>query len=564
MSNIEINPLVPIESVYPTIHSSNKHILSKRLVEIRPTSNVAFSYAGNNQIEFNISSLSDFLSFAESYIRMDVTCTLNNGGVNATSKYLSEGGVHSLFRTLEVYTATGTLIQRVDRYNKLYAAMSTGKHSAEYVDSVLWRALDSTKAVSDEALVQDQLTVVLAEVAYDHTGGAAEQLLTLAASAADARAESELQVGDLLRIETAVLNYTCRVLTIESDSTVTVEGLPAADITASAVTNIQKIKAPRKIQPMRQVGANTASIVACWQPMVPLFQMSEWMPLFLLNGGIRIVMTLENPAFSLVCPQEPSGVGYAAENVSIANPVFMASMIQPDDNLHQDFKDKFMGNGISIPFHAIDHYLDIQSGGGSGTFVSQINANVRSARYILSKIQNARAETVSGRTGDSGKSTFTCDSIAQGLKAGLSSYLVSSGSDRFPQSKPIDTTSIDNGELQIEFERALEMVGSQQRGRYHPVQWQERSSFVNEYEATEIADSQRLVLASDLSRHATPFSGLDLTLSPIRVELEFDAQYQLTDKDGSSNGVNSDRYFHHWLVSDSLVNISNQGVIVFK
>ena len=99
--------------------------------------------------------------------------------------------------------------------------------------------------------------------------------------------------------------------------------------------------------------------------------------------------------------------------------------------------------------------------------------------------------------------------------------------------------------------------------RFQPAQWQSRSSFINEYEATQAVDSQRLVLGADLARHASPFSGLDLSLNPLRVELEFGSQYQLTDKNGE-NAVNADRYIHSWLVSDGLVNISKMGTVVYK
>lgn len=563
MSTVEIKPSVPLEAIYPSLTSSSKHIVSRRLQEIRPVANVAFSYSTNNQIEFNITSPKDFFDAMNSYVRMDVTCSLNNGGSDATRKYLAEGGAHSLFRTLEIYTGSGTLVQRIDRYNKFYQIMSQALHSQDYVDSQLSRALDSVEAIPEEPEVISDITYVAAEANYDHTGGAAEQLLVLASTALSAKAKSEIQVGDLLRVETAVLNYTCRVLTIVDELSVTVEGLPASDIAAAAILNIQKIKAPRKVDPMRKVAANTSSIVACFQPMAPFLNIQEWIPIFLFQGGLRMVFTLERPEFVLSCPQEPIlGTGYSGADVSVANPVFMTSFVSVDDNLMSDVMDKYKSSGLSIPFLSIDHYLDIQAGGGVGTYVSQLNANARSARYVLTKIQNSRAETVSSATANSGKSTFTCDSVAQGLKAGLSSYLVSSGSERFPTSKPIDTTDVSNNEVLLEFERATSSMGKSHR--FKAVQWHERSSFVNEYEATEIADSQRLVLGSDLARYSSPFAGLDLSLNPIRVEMEFDAQYQLTDKDGSSNAANADRYFHHFLVSDALVSISQNGVAVYK
>jgi len=569
MPNLQINPVVPVSAMPQQMVSSKKYIKDRRLVEIQPQSQVSYTYTGNNVIRFDINSPSDFIDFQKSYVRLQLTCVLNNSGSDDTTKYLSEGGAHCLFRTLEISTQTGTTIQRIERYNKLYAIMSQVRHAPQYIDSVLHREGDSWNVRDEVVRAQgyEDLAYSQTEANYDHTLGAAEQILILATTAGAADVSGQIRVGDMIRIETAVLNFTARVLTLVSALAITVEGLPAVDIAANAILSLKiwRDNGDFAMVPTRKRVANNAGSVLCFQPWAPFFEMGDWFPLFLVRGGISVQFSLERDALSLVSGAAPRGsAGFAAASYTITNPVYCADMITPMESLSQSYIDMFNQQGLSFAFTGYRHFMDIQSGGGSGIYGSNINSNVRSATHILTKLQNLRAETTTTGTVNAGKSTYTCDSVAQGLKAQLSRYHYESGSSRFPLASPTDLTNYTNAEAMIELERAMRHTKAPIAMRHSYADWIASSVPLRPLEDTYASDSKRLVLSADLTLDSAPWAGLDLSLAPLRAELDFGAGYQITDLDGTSNAVPADRYIHHFLGFTQVMLLSSKGIILYN
>jgi hypothetical protein len=550
--------------------SSSKHVLRRRLVEVIPQAQVSYSYSGNSEIQFDLNSPSDFFDMQNSYIRMDLTCDITNGGSDAARKYLAEGGAHSLFRTLIIETQSGVLLQRIDRYNKLYSIMSSASHSPEYVDHVLSRAGDSVSPAAEDVLSEPSMIEIDATAV---TFTAATN--TFAVLTADVA--RDIEAGDLLHVVFNTISagtlgtYSLRVQSV-TDTTVVVDDpdnqLLTGNAAAGEIDHITVVKnqATRETDAVRRYVANQDAIAVSFQPFAPLMNMSNWLPLFLIRGGIRVRLVMDRPEYCLAVPEEPTGAGFAGANVQIDNPRYVCTFVQPDQTLSNQYVDIYRSKGITYNYSGVRHFLDIQSGGGAATHNMQMNSNVRSARAVLGRVQNLRAETVTAATVDSGKSTYTCDSIAQGLKSHMSQYQFASGSERFPLSRPVDMTDFSNAEAFTELERVFKTLGAVNVSgkRFKPVQWAERSHFVNRFEATGATDSQRLIISADLSRDATPWAGLDLSLQPLQAELTFDAQSVITDLDGSSNSANADRYFNMWLLYDQAVSISENGVLVFN
>lgn len=581
MVNLNILPMVPMGAIPSPVKSASKHIIRRRLAEQQPQSQTSYSYATNSQLVFDINSPSDFIDFANSYLRFNLNCTLLNGSVNEPSKYLSEGGAHCLFRTLTIETASGTLLQRIDRYNKLYALLSQAGHSQSFVNTVLHRAGDSVD-IARHNFPEGQpthrpVTCTLASVvAAGGVGGA----MTLVGGLAT----SELEVGDFLIIDLASSSHTARVDSVVTDTSITITGAPA--LTAGQVIRLSVLRetVTRGIDPARKLIANVADSVVCIQPFAPLLQISEWFPLFLVRGGLRVTLTLERPEFCLAAASEPllSGAvpGFSGANCVISNPVWVCDFLTPDQSLTQSYVDMFKGSGIAYTFMGYKNFMDIMVSGGSGTYVSNINSNVRSASHILSRLQNIRAETVTSGIANSGKSTFTCDSNAQGLKMSLNQYQYQSGSERFPQAKPISLQSgVSNAEAMIELERIFGHTGSMLFDkRFYPHEWMDVKQYIKEYESGEVVDASRFIIGADLNRDSSPFSGLDCSLAPIRAELTFaqntatatnfaNGQYSLYNKDGSTatsgSGV-SDRYIHHFLAHSTALLLSSEGIVSFS
>jgi len=559
-----ISSVIPTYAVVPATKSTSKHIMDRRSLEIVPTSQTSFSYNTNSRVQFDISSPASFWDLQSSYIRFKLTCALTNNGVNDVNKYLSEGGAHSLFRSIEVSTQNGTLIQRIDRYSKFASIMNNLCYSADHVDTMLAREGDSMSyrdfepEVSGGDSVRD-FSYTLASVEYDHTGGAAEQLLVLGAAG---RATSELKVGDVLRIETAVLNYTARVLTIISDTSITIEGLPAVDIAAAAVLSLKLLRG-KQVEPVRKRVANNVSVLT-FQPMVPFLQLGNWIPLMLIRGGLRITLELERPEFCLATTSTPTGTGFAGANVIIDNPTYVCDFINPDEQLAKSYLDMHRSGGVPYMFTGIRHWLDTCTGVGPKS--TNLNANVRSARWILSVIQNQRHETITSATANLGKSTYSTDACGNFLKAGLKEYEYVSGSERFPLNKPLDVTNYTNAEVFTELLKVVDRNAPIWESRIQPWEFQSVLHNIHPEQQGRVigsGDSHKFIYGASLVRdNGSVFTGLDLSLQGITANLDFDTDHEVSDYLTGSNNVQATRYLHHYMGYDAIVIFSEDGILV--
>jgi len=561
---LSIAPVLPSGVLPSQATSASKHVVRKRLVEVRSeNASSTFSYDGTSEIIFSISSPSDFWDTANSYIRFKLTCTGKADDANDPSRYLAEGGAHALIRNMVLETSSGVQIARIDRYNKLAQILIQASTSCDYVDEALCIAGDSCEYKTEVGL-GSPISSVVAQATYTD----ATNVLLLATNAADAKANIELAVGDLIRVQTlkaGVVGVNLVVVVgINAPNSIIVSGMPAGvDYLAGEVTSLTKVvDYSQGIDPVRKVAANTPGYVMCFQPLAPFLNIQH-IPLMLIRGGLKIRLQLERPAFVLASDAVAGdGVGYTNFGYNITDPVYMCSMIQPDESLSQQFLDKYNSEGLIYEYSGVKHYLETIPSSTTGTHATNLHVGVRSARTLLTKLQNLRAETVSAAIADISKSTYTCDSIAQGLKMSLSEFHVSSGSERFPQARPVDCTDISNNELYIESQRAMGNVGISVIGKRYGAEGiaevDGRDKFgmqVSRTSEKEFVDSNRLFIAIELSRDPSHWSGLDLSLQPLLVETTFKTPYTLQNVDGT-NGAASQRYLQNWVMYDCAMILS--------
>jgi hypothetical protein len=158
MSSVTVKTMPPHQLLVEKPKSVSAHILRKRQVEILANENTSFEYSSNDRMVFNISSNTEFLDALNSYLRFDLTCVLTDAGGDIATKALPEGGVMGLFRTVELRTQSGVLIERWDRANVCYAMLSNATHGREFVDGVLSKHLDSTANTGSRNLIAKGLT----------------------------------------------------------------------------------------------------------------------------------------------------------------------------------------------------------------------------------------------------------------------------------------------------------------------------------------------------------------------------------------------------------------------
>jgi hypothetical protein len=463
MSN-EISPIIPDEFIVKPLQSSSSYIVDARFEEVSPsTSASTYSFNTNSRLEFLINSSSEFLDFANSYLRFDLeNVVLLNNESDETTKSLATGGGHSLFNEIRIESSNGAVLSRIPRYNKWYAMMSQS-YPQDWVETL---------------------------------GG---------------------YHGDSLGNAT--------VLHIGKDT---------------AVSSSRKVYANV---------ATSSSIKVCLQPALPLLTMSQYFPLSFIRGGLKIVLVLERPEFVL---QSSSGIDESLNSAaySISNPKWVCRFVQPSNDIMDKYISSFNNEGISYSFKGYNHFFNQIAAGNSSLNSFQMNANVRSADSVFTIIQTAPHETIS--LIDEVKQLNTCsvDSIGEFLKTNLSSYQYYSGATRFPLSRPVDMTDVSNSEALQHYLTAVNKQGTFSHSiRCDPEDWMELRSVGGE------TDSSKLILASKLSRHSDEYSGLDLSLIPLTLELGFDASY-------SRNDFEQVRYIHTWVCSTNTLTISSDGVFV--
>jgi len=545
---------IPSKAIVQPITTSDKFILHKKNVEIPSHINGDYSYTGNSRIEFDINSPSDFIDFQNSYFRCDLTTDLLLEGADCSSRYLSEGGINALIRECRLESQGGVLIDRVQRYNKWYAMMSSILHPKDYVDANLQAAGDS---VAIEATGQNLSSFKIATgsaFVYDDTAGASEQLMTGTAS----DFLNEVKVGDVVVfVDNDGASYTGVVSVLTSATTLNVSGVGTTDFTANSMYIVRKDEG---VEPARQRIANTDSSVVSTKLMLPFMSdMESYFPLFLVRSGLRLIIELERPEFVLAAPQEVISAGYTGASYTISNANYVASFVKPSEALASQFVNLYKQSGLSFHHVGYEHRMNVISGNSIGTQNLRLQVNGRSARHLLGFIQDIRGETVSSATASAGKSTFTCDSISQRIKGGLSEYQVEIGSERYPQSSPLDVSSADNAEVLVELEKTLGIFGLPVPHRWQPSEWIDAPSPYKEFEQGQTggrAQASRLILPANFSRDSSPWCGVDSTLHSINVMPNIASAYALTDMDGSSNSVESALYFHSFVGLDRVVMLS--------
>ena len=352
-----------------------------------------------------------------------------------------------------------------------------------------------------------------------------------------------------------------RVVSITSD--IVANCIGGVDLAAGSTLYVMRQNSGQA--PARKRVANTDASLVAFQPLVPFLQMSEWIPLFLIRGGLRISLDLDRPEFCLSAPREP-GSGFTATNVIMENCYYVSKMITPDESLAQQYLQAYRGAGLHYSMLGYKHFLNNIPSGSTGTRTIRVDPGVRSARHYLGRIQNVRAETVTASNATGGQSTWTVDCAAQGLKANLIEFQCEIGSERYPQSRPIKTDSVDNNEMLVELQHAFQSIGAPlQLHRFKQSQW---AAVADQYRSFEDglsvgkADSSRLILAANFSRDTSPFAGVDCLLNPLHILPNFSAGSVVTNMAGTSP-ANTALYLHSFIGHDVTVSLSaDQGILI--
>lgn len=271
--------------------------------------------------------------------------------------------------------------------------------------------------------------------------------------------------------------------------------------------------------------------------------MLQYIPLMLIRQGLQLVLELDRPEF--VMNSHGVVAGALVSTVTLTNIRYVANMITPDESIVQEYLTQYNGDGINYTFQSWRHRRRAVPASESSSSNLSLQFGIRSARAVFAVIQSALlSDTVSNAAQD-------YDSISTFLSTGVTSYQYTSGAEEYPNHE-IDLTDGHHSEAYDELMLAVNQYGSKlHQSRFLPYQYGKFNTV-----AGVAGESTALIMAADLSRANSPWSGLDLSINNLDLELRFNAV---------SNATFGNRNVNIWVLHDVMVSISQQnGVIVRK
>jgi len=588
-TTVALKPIQPAETIVPPLVTVNDHINNREIGEyIAPLSSYSYSSAGSRRFGIKINSPTDFVDFSRSALRFKLTVSeISTAGVtrapndidNDMTKFLCEGGAHSLFSKITIGTVSNTILQEVPNYNRFYAGYASMNYSKDYIDNVLNRCGDSVgkRVIWEEIL--EELAVYPAGAAYGQTTTFSKAVWSLDAGAgavigvglqdydysygaADTHYCSILhvqdigntQIGDFVEayigapgnylppqvpFDNAQPGYGIAVggvvigIARSGLNDYTIYFRPLSPLYGEAIANVAVYRVVLRhrvrVEPARWLAANTTEYEIIMQPFVPLLKDPRWFCLPFIRGGIEITFVMEDPTLCIKfgSPSNINAAGVAVDatrprlDYTIANPTYVVDMIRLDESMMQYYNDLYNNGGIHY------HFLDIWStilqteSGAIGNYNFLLQPQRRSARYVYMQIKHNYHD---GETCDNYRFT---DSMAAATISGLQTLQLAVGSARFPLAQPYEVT---NGTLSsitpqslASFkyfnELSLGSIGLDNSSRRFHVKQGMRpysNSMPDIHDSSYWAmDPNRCPLFIDISRDSSPFAGSNLMYVPI-------------------------------------------------
>jgi hypothetical protein len=523
-SSVFIEPLVPGPAVLHKTQSSGDFINKNAfMTQILPNGQgTDFSFSGNNQITFQVSSNTDFWDLNETHLSFEYTTTATSGGGTeaATRDQFRwcEGGALNVIKNMRIETTSGVVIENYQGYNKLRHILSCVNEEPEFVDRVKCKRHDSMNEVFDVGYSGNELRpVVLNAAAADGIGMA----LQTADGVTSGRYGLILQpVNDNF----AVVNQA---------------GAPADE--AAVRTMYNTTTAVKKSVRADSAQQAIAAAQRCSMKLDSGFMSQQtWFPL-MLTKGLQIVIELENPAFCFTSTAV-TGANAQSFGYTLLRPKLYCRMVTPSASLVEQYTKAMNDGKLNYTFGSYDRSL-YQHPAGVVNASFQVPVSRRSISHTLSVIQNPRKNVVSNA--DDNTNTFRYGH--RYIKANATSVQWQQGSDLYPISGAVELDRY----MVRPYELLLEVFGKngiQEPMRMRPYELQARN--VDSGNANE---SHKLILGYRFSRDFSPFTGIDTSSGNfIQLNIQQSVAYATA------------LYIYTYVGYDAILSITKSGVIVRK
>lgn len=310
-----------------------------------------------------------------------------------------------------------------------------------------------------------------------------------------------------------------------------------------------------------------AKVKLVFKPAVSFLQQKQWIPLAFIKQGLQLELKLERPEHVLEKGMIDLNNPVAAAddvneanalNYTVSDPKFMAMMVTADESIMAEYLKEFNSGGLHMSILGYKH--DRRSfDNSSANFNSNFHIGVRSARHVLSV---AQASNISQATGAAAQNN---QSLSTFLDFSISKYQFKSGSEEFPY------RAVNCDAYSAEAFEQLMLTTNQHAGtlwnvRMSPKEWRR----VNSVRVRDAADATngdyanvatKFIMSARLDRNDDNFTGLDLSLNPLDMEITGGS---LNFAAGGLNANVGSVIIHVFVAYDILVSISADGVVIRK
>lgn len=363
--------------------STGQAIIKKTQMEYPPTTINDFyclnAGGSQNEITFRISS-NDFILWDECHFRLPLWTWNAVAPGSATQTYLDIGGVHALFKKIEIRAqASGVEIQKMDNYNLIVAQNIINGHLMDPEDSLQrdWESLE----MSDHAMIP-----------FGSVGSEA---------AAGAFVPVYSQVSDPLDPHDNLFS----------------------DGTGAGTVGEANARQKRELT---------------FLPYMSFFRHGQPFPLFLFPGGIEIKLTLDNSYISgfrmAVLPSNSAALARTEFHYKISRPRFVAQIWEVDGSIIRDYEAQYATEGGLV--YVLPNWEAVQSqvqGVNAGSTPVYFTASKRSVRRGYGLIQYEK--TYDGTSYNVAAYANSNRTLSHGLLTQIYEYSFTVGSQDYPQSK---------------------------------------------------------------------------------------------------------------------------------
>ncbi|MHA2276323.1 MAG: hypothetical protein ACXAC2_11170 [Candidatus Kariarchaeaceae archaeon] len=527
MSNIDVPNIVPDIFLVDDPVSASKSILSKQLLEFLPHENVTFSYNKNRIMRFNISSNSDFLVGPECYLKFNLRRESENVTTHFPNTRLDLGGAHALFRSIEVRAlSSGMLIQRYNYYNRNYCLVSHLTQSNGYIKSMGSQYLDTI----DYDDSYDDARYKLALYAGPDVNVNADTTTIDGTDVANLIGLNNIRPGDVISIQ----GIARCVVTV--GATITTTGLKvwAAGVVSPQDVFIKKMSRcetqawdgyPRVLG-LTQLD-NSEYTTVCMKLM--LSTLEHTLPLFLMKGGIEIILELEQPNIALFTPAaeavvlEQTLAEKAKVSYEIESPRFMGMTVTPHPDVVNEFVNQWK-TSRGLVYRIPSWQVRRQTASNRGNLNMNFPFGVRSAmRGFLLQTSSCAAN------GD-----LYYPSLSLWQSGRTKKYQFKVGSQEFPHR---DVLNLDdnNAEMWKQLMMAAGVDDMKMMGEPRLTYDKWNIGTLNNYidnNSIQHYDAQKFIIGVDFARlkgHGDGLTGIDLSTVPLEFELERQSGYEFLD-----------------------------------